>query len=393
MSLIRRHNKEIDVAIFGATGFTGRLVAEAFGAREASAVWAMAGRNPDKLRAVADEIGADGAPIIVADADEPSSLKALCERSKVVLTTVGPYQLYGDALLAACAETGTDYVDLCGEPAWMRAKIDQHEKRARDSGARIVFSCGFDSIPFDISVYLLQEEAKERFGAPCAEIKGRVRNMKGRFSGGTAASLKATMAAAMKDQGVIELLKNPFALTPGFQGPKQPSASRPAFDEKLGVWCAPFIMAPINTKNIHRSNMLLGHAYGEDFLYSEMVMTGPGDDGEAAAKAIASDDSLTREDAPKPGEGPSREERENGSYDVLFIGETASGERLTASVAGDMDPGYGSTSKMIAEAALCLTEERAEGPGGIFTPAPAFGRAIVDRLQKHAGLSFRVGED
>ncbi len=387
-------DKQFDIAVFGATGFTGRLVAE-YLARQYPAgsglAWAMVGRSKDKLEAVRDEIGAPGdTPLIVADAGDPASVKALVESARVVLTTVGPYQLYGNELVAACAEAGTDYVDLCGEPAWMRQMIDKHEAAAKASGARIVFSCGFDSIPSDLGVFLLQEEAKKKFGSSCTEVKGLVRSMKGTFSGGTAASLKATVAAAMKDPSVMEHLKNPFSLAPGFAGPKQPSGSKVVHDDALGVWLAPFVMAAINTKNVHRTNALLGHAYGEDFVYSEMVMTGPGESGEAAARQIASSNTMMSDDGPKPGEGPSKEEREAGSYDILFIGTTPKGETMKVAVTGDMDPGYGSTSKMISEAAICLIKDCAETPGGVWTTAPAMGHALIDRLRRHAGLTFEI---
>jgi len=386
--------KEFDVIVYGASGYTGRLVAEYLSrqyADDKDLNWAMAGRSADKLAAVRDEIGApQDTPLVVADASDPASVDAMVKRAKVILTTVGPYQLYGSDLVTACAKTGTDYVDLCGEPPWMREMIDAHGEAAKASGARIVFSCGFDSIPFDLGVLFLQEEAKKKFGKPCTEVKGLVRKMKGTFSGGTAASLKATMAAAFKDPKVIELLKSPFALAPGFDGPKQPSGSKPQFDEEMGMWLAPFVMAPINTKNVHRSNFLMGHAYGDDFRYSEMLIAGPGDQGEATAKAVAGDTSLMGDDAPKPGEGPTKEEREAGHYDVLFIGRTADGEEIRVGVAGDMDPGYGSTSKMIAEAALCLIRDRTDTQGGVWTTAPAMGSALIDRLMRNAGLTFAV---
>lgn len=384
--------KDFDLIVYGATGYTGRLVAEYLSkeyAGDASLKWAMAGRSEKKLAAVRDEIGArPSTPLVVADADNPQSLKAMVGRTKCVITTVGPYQLYGEPLVAACAEAGTDYVDLCGEPNWMRVMIDKYDVAAKKSGARIVLSCGFDSIPFDLGVWYTQEESKKEFGAPSVEIKGRVRAMKGTFSGGTAASLKATMAAAFKDPSIIELLKSSFALTPGFEGAKQPSASKPQFDEALGTWMAPFVMAPINTKNVHRSNFLMGHPYGTDFRYSEMMMTGPGDKGEQMAKAVASDNSLMGEDAPKPGEGPTREERETGFYDVLFIGETVRGEKIRTHCKGDKDPGYGSTSKMIAESAICLVRDATQTKGGILTPAAAMAAPLLKRLEAHAGLSF-----
>jgi len=281
-------------------------------------------------------------------------------------------------------------VDLCGEPAWMRQMIDAHQAAAQASGARIVFSCGFDSIPFDLGMLMLQDQMQQRFGVPAPRVRGRVRKMKGTFSGGTAASLKATMAAAATQPGVLDLLRNPFSLTPGFEGPRQPSGNKPQVDEVMGVWVAPFVMAAINTRNVHRSNFLLGHAWGSDLVYDEMLVTGPGDKGQAIAEAVAADKSLGGPGGPQPGEGPSRAEREAGFYDVLFIGTGAAGQTLQVSVKGDRDPGYGSTSKMIAESALCLLQDATATPGGIWTPASAMGQALIQRLQAHAGLTFAV---
>ena len=380
---------EFDVIVHGATGFTGRLVAEHLAAHHPDLRWAMSGRSADKLAAVRDEIGAAAnTPLIVADADDPASLRAMVLRTKAVLTTVGPYQLYGSDLVAACAEAGTDYLDLCGEPAWMRQMIDAHERKAQDSGARIVFSCGFDSIPFELGVWVVQQEAIRQFGGPVARVKGRVRAMRGTFSGGTAASLKATMAAAARDPQVLEHLKNPFALTPDFAGPKQPHGAAVAYDDDLGAWTAPFVMAAINTRNVHRSNWLMDQPYGADFVYDEMILTGPGEGGEAAALAVAAGNaSMGAEGGPKPGEGPSKEEREAGFYDLLFVGITEDGRQVRASVKGDKDPGYGSTSKMIAETALCLIGSP-EVAGGIWTPGAALRGKLVERLEEKAGLKF-----
>ena len=386
--------KNFDLVVHGATGFTGRLVVEYLLQRYPAGSglrWAMGGRSANKLAAVRDELGAPAdTPLVVTDSADPASLQALMAQTRLVLTTVGPYQLYGSALVAACAASGVDYVDLCGEPAWMRHMIDAHEATAKASGVRIVFSCGFDSIPFDLGVFMLQREMEARFGHPASRVRGRVRKMKGTFSGGTAASLKATMAAAATDPGVMELLRNPFSLTPGFEGPAQPWGNKPMVDEALGVWVAPFVMAAINTRNVHRSNFLLQHAYGEDFVYDEMLITGPGEKGEAIANAVANDKSLGSEGGPQPGEGPSREERDAGFYDVLFLGQDTEGNSLRGGVKGDRDPGYGSTSKMIAEAAVCLLQDAPETPGGIWTTAPAMGERLIARLQAHAGLSFSV---
>jgi short subunit dehydrogenase-like uncharacterized protein len=388
------NSREFDIIVYGATGYTGRLVAEHFvreyGNSDHGPKWAMAGRSEDKLTAVRQEIGAPSTtPMIVADADDPASLEAMCRRTRVVLTTVGPYQLYGNALVEACVKTGTDYADLCGEPAWMAEKIAQHHDAAKASGARICFSSGFDSIPFDLGVLMLQKEAVTRHGSPAPRVKGRVRTMKGTFSGGTAASLGATMKAAMKDAKVIGVLRDPFALTPGFEGPDQPSGMVPHYEEDTGKWAAPFVMAPINTKNVHRTNFLRGHPYGTDFRYDEMVLTSPGDAGKAAANAMVD---LMKNPfgakPPKPGEGPTKEERENGFYDVLFIGEWPDGKQIRYAVKGKFDPGYGSTSRMLGETGMALLQSKAEG--GVGTPGSFLAEELVERLREHAHLTFEA---
>ncbi|MXO48870.1 saccharopine dehydrogenase [Erythrobacter vulgaris] len=390
----QENSREFDIIVYGATGYTGRLVAEhlvrEYGNSDHGPKWAMAGRSEDKLTAVREEIGAPSTtPMIVADADDPTSLEAMCRRTRVVLTTVGPYQLYGNALVEACVKTGTDYADLCGEPAWMAEKIAQHHEAAKASGARICFSSGFDSIPFDLGVLMLQKEAVTRHGSPAPRVKGRVRTMKGTFSGGTAASLGATMKAAMKDAKVIGVLRDAFALTPGFEGPDQPSGMVPHYEEDTGKWAAPFVMAPINTKNVHRTNFLRGHPYGTDFRYDEMVLTSPGDAGKAAANAMVD---LMKNPfgakPPKPGEGPTKEERENGFYDVLFIGEWPDGKQIRYAVKGKFDPGYGSTSRMLGETGMALLQSKAEG--GVGTPGSFLAEELVERMREHAHLTFEA---
>jgi short subunit dehydrogenase-like uncharacterized protein len=385
--------REFGIIVYGATGYTGRLVCEYLNNQygvNGDVIWAMAGRSEEKLAAVRDEMGIPkDVPFVVSDASDYSSIEAMVKRTNVILTTVGPYQLYGSDVVKACAEAGTDYVDLCGEPAWMHEMIPAQQAAAKASGARIVFSCGFDSVPFDLGAYFLQQAAKEKLGGPVSRIKGRVRAMKGTFSGGTLASFKETMKAAAKNPELINVLMNPFSLTEDFNGPEQPSGMAPIFDEELNSWSAPFVMATINTKNIHRSNYLLGHEYGDDFVYDEMMLTGPGDQGEAMAKAVAEDKSMAN-DPMQPGEGPTKEERETGFYDVLFVGSNSAGERVMASVKGDKDPGYGSTCKMIAESAVCLLKNPEAASGGIWTPASAMGSLLIDRLQDNAGLTFAV---
>ncbi len=402
-----------DLFIYGATGFTGRLIAEYLLTTQGvggKLRWAMAGRNLDKLKQVRKAIGAGTRlPLLAADASNPRELARLVGSTKALITTVGPYQRHGEALVKACANAGTDYLDLCGEPVWMTRMIPQLERPARASGARIVFSCGFDSIPFDLGVVFLQHEAKRRFGAALPQVGGRVKSIKGGLSGGTAASALATFEEIADDPQLARTMANPFALTPGFRGPPQPDGESALYDELAASWTGPFMMATINTKNVHRTNALRGHPWGYDFRYDERLMTGGGARGRVQALMLAggsraqsallsfgpSRQLLQRFVLPQPGDGPMPEARAQGRYDLRFHGRSADGRHtLAASVKGDADPGYGSTSKMITEAALCLLND-VDGeatPGGVWTPGAAMGLALVRRLQERAGLRFAIEE-
>ena len=386
-------DREFDVVIFGASGYTGKLVAEyvhdQYG-EDQSIKYAIAGRNTEKLLEVKKDLNLnEDITILEVDSTDLDSLEKMTTSAKCILTTVGPYQLYGSKLVESCAKNGTDYVDLTGEPGWMYEMINAHKETAQKSGARLVFSCGFDSIPFDLGVYFVQNAAKEKFGKPAPHVRGRVKAMNGEFSGGTIASLGATMSTLKEKPELIKVLANPFSLTEGFEGPSQLDDSKPLLDEKMNMWLAPFVMAPINTKNIHRSNALLDHAYGKDFCYDEMMIAGEGDEGEQIAKAMSSGNPMGGDNVPQPGEGPSKESREQGNYDVLFFADLEEGS-IGARVTGDMDPGYGSTSKMIAESALCLVQDCSNLAGGIYTPAPSMGEKLIDRLIKKAGLTFDI---
>ena len=302
-------SSKFDIIVYGATGFTGQLVAEYLAAHykgDGNLKWAMAGRSREKLASVRDAIGAPAdTALIEADASDPASLKAMVAQAKSVVSSVGPYQLYGSELVAACVASGTDYLDLCGEPLWMRQMIETHEATAKSTGARIVFSCGFDSLPFELGVFCAQKEARKAFGAPANRVKGRVRAITLTVSGGTAASMRGLFAAAANDHSLVALLRSPFALTPGFEGPKQPPGNRPVFDQELDSWTAPFVMANINTRNVHRSNLLMGFSYGKDFVYDEMMLTGPGEQGEASARRITAANTSEKMNAsgPRPGRG------------------------------------------------------------------------------------------
>ena len=385
--------REFDIVLYGATGFTGRSVAERFLnlTRAGEPLrWAMAGRNMKKLEEVHRLIGASpGVPLIAADATSGSSLEAMALRARVVVTTMGPYQFYGTELIQACVRTGTDCIDLCGELGWMREIIDTHHDEARASGARIVFSGGVDSVPFDCGVQQLQKHHVERFGHPVQRVRGRVMAMKDEYSGSTVASLNATLEATAVKPGLRALLGDPFALTPGFRGIKQPDGETPYFDETVEAWVAPFVMAPINTKNIHRTNYLLGHPYGSDFQYDEMLVMGSGDTGKKAAQRLGGDRAYELGSQAKPGEGPDLASRHGCFCDIVFAGRTATGEVLRLVVTGDQDSGYGSTSRMLSQAALCLTEDD-QSAGGIWTPAALMGDALVDRLQTSAGVNFAL---
>ena len=383
--------KKYDFIVFGATGFTGKLVVEYLVERylgNPEIKWALAGRNLEKLKSVAKSKNVpDDICLFTADSNDKTSVENLVSKTRCILTVVGPYQLYGNNIIESCAKSGTDYVDLCGEPGWMHEKINELSDISKESGSRIVFSCGFDSIPFDLGVLFLQNEIIKRFNKPAPNIRGRVRAMNGEFSGGTAASLGATMSALKEKPELFAVLANPFALSNGFIGPDQPADNKPIYDEKLNSWVAPFFMAPINTKNIHRSNALMDHIYGEDFCYNEMWIQGTGDEGKAAADFISKSNPLSN--APQPGEGPSRESRENGNYDLLFCGDIDD-KSIHVSVTGDMDPGYGSTSKMITESAVCLVKECDDLKGGIYTSASSMGTKLIKRLEDNAGLTFKL---
>jgi short subunit dehydrogenase-like uncharacterized protein len=398
-----------DIVVWGATGFTGRLVVEYLARNHpqgGALRWAAAGRNEGKLQQVlADIAGPNHAiPLIVADSDNRSSLKSLAESTRVVLTTVGPYAKFGTPLVEACVNSGTHYCDLSGEPQWMRRMIDTYQLAAKTSGSRIVQSCGFDSIPSDFGVWFLQREAQRLYGKPCRRIRMLVRAMKGGPSGGTIASITQAMDEARADRNIARVLVDPYGLNPDGErsGPDKRDQTTVVYDEQARVWTAPFIMAGINTKVVRRSNALSGYAYGRDFQYSEAVMTGPGPTGWSKAAMMtaglgafmfANSHALSRSllVSPlmaKPGEGPSRAERENGYFRLIFVGTLPDGTVLRATVTGDRDPGYGSTSKMLSESAICLAVDSLPVGGGFWTPVSAMGEALYRRLTENAGISF-----
>jgi short subunit dehydrogenase-like uncharacterized protein len=401
-----------DLVVFGATSFVGQILCRHLLARHgvgAGLRWAAGGRSLDKLKALREALGAEASalPLLQADAADESALRALCAQARVVVSSVGPYALHGEPLLRLCAETGTDYCDLTGEVQWIRRMLDRYESVARRSGARIVHCCGFDSIPSDMGVWFLQREARARFGAPCTRVKMRVRTIRGGFSGGTVASLMNVVKEASRDPALRRELANPYALCPKGHPTKahQPQVKSAAFDSDFGAWTAPFVMAAINTRIVQRSNALSGLGYGKTFVYDEAVLTGRGLSGRLRAGAISaglggfllaaalppSRWALERFVVPKPGEGPSPQQQEQGRFDLRFHGSTARGQTLRARLTGDRDPGYGSTAKMLGEAAACLVSDvSGEVEGGFWTPSTLMGEALLARLTAHAGLTFEV---
>ncbi|REH39104.1 short subunit dehydrogenase-like uncharacterized protein [Paraperlucidibaca baekdonensis] len=399
-------SKSYDVIVFGATSFVGQILSRYLaGQPEGTLRWAMAARSQTKLDALRAELGVD-VPLLIADASDEASLKALCAQTKVIASTVGPYALYGEPLVRACVEAGTDYCDLTGEIQWASRMIKRYEAQAKASGARIVHCCGFDSIPSDLGVHFLQRQAEASLGEPCNSVKMRVYKMRGGASGGTVASLMNAVKEAAADPAVRREMADPYAICPddGAKRVRQPNVQGVQFDADFKRWVGPFVMATVNTRVVHRSHALQGHPWGEGFTYDEAMCTGVGAKGALAAGVMAAGiagvmvgsafsptRALLGKVLPAPGEGPSPEEQENGFYDLRFIGRTASGQSMTVKVVGDKDPGYGSTGKMLAQAAMCLAFDtpKADFAGGFWTPASLMGDRLQQRLSEHAGLSFQ----
>lgn len=399
--------RELDLVLFGATGFTGRLVAEYLAGRRPSLRWAIGGRSLEKLEQVraglaAIDPGAAALPLLQYDSLDAGAMAELARRTRVVCTTVGPYDRWGSALVAACADEGTAYCDLTGESHWVRAMIDAHQARAVETGARIVPSCGFDSTPSDLGVLVLGRHFVEA-GRRLSRARLRVTSMRGTASGGTVATA-LEMAERARDPAVRRVLGDPYALNPegDRQGPDRNEPFRPRRDPTTGHWLAPFLMAPANTRVVRRSNALLGYPWGRDFRYEEVADTGPGPRGLAlaailsaglagflGAAALSPSRRLLARALPSPGEGPDREARERGRFRMVIDGTAADGSTARVSVSADRDPGYGATAVMLGESALCLASDALPERSGFLTPATAMGDALVTRL-RGAGVRFEI---
>jgi len=401
-----------DIVIFGATSFVGQILVgymmQEYGANS-QLKWAIAGRSQEKLDEVKVKYNAQEIDLILANASNEAELTNMVKQTRVIVSTVGPYALYGEPLVKVCVETGTDYCDLTGEIQWYKRMVDRYEKSAQKTGARIVHCSGFDSIPSDLGVLFLQDKAKDVFGETCQKVKMRVANLKGGASGGTIASMVNIAKEAAKDSNLRKELKNPYSICPenhGFKS-RQDNVSTAEFDEEFDCWVGPFVMGVVNTRVVHRSNALLNNGYHSNFYYDEAMMMGKGRKGKSRARNMAwglnifmllaaikpSRWLLERFILLKPGQGPTEEEQLKGYFKMQFIGITESGKKIKTQVTGDRDPGYGSTAKMLAQAAVRLSEvNKSEKAGGFWTPASIYGEPLINKLVEHSGLSFEVLE-
>lgn len=404
-------NKEFDIVVFGATSFVGKILCNYLVNEyvEANLTWAMAARSESKLVALKKSLGpqAESIPLIIADSSDEVSLQSMCERTELIISTVGPYALYGEALIKLCCQSGTDYCDLTGEPQWIRRMIKLYQSDARKSGARIVNCCGFDSIPSDIGVKFLQDQAQLQFGCYCDQVKLRVKVLKGGASGGTIASGLNLYKEAAKDPELRKEMRDPYSLCPPDHDFKVRQHNVVMeYDKDFDAWAGPFIMASINTRVVLRSNALVDGYYDENFRYDEAMLTGAGKKGEKAAKRLSFGTRVatialalgpirwlaTRFFLPSPGEGPSPEQQLQGCYDLRLLGVTKQGEKIRVKVTGDRDPGYGSTAKMLAQAGISLRHDVDKGKvaGGFWTPATAFNEKLIARLISNAGMNFEL---
>ncbi|WP_201612994.1 saccharopine dehydrogenase family protein [Psychrobacter immobilis] len=406
------------VVLYGATSFVGQITAHYLteflsntkDKNGANVTWAIAGRDEEKLNELQSKL-ASKVDIIIANSDDAASLDKMTKQSQVIISTVGPYLKYGEPLIKSCVNNGTDYVDLTGEAIFIKDMMDKYQDTAKQSGARIVNSCGFDSIPSDLGVYFTQQKAEEKFGNACDVIHMRVKAAKGGLSGGTIASMATIFEEVSQDKSRRKQVANPYLLNDDKEAPnvRQANVSKPEYDDEHKRWLAPFVMASINTRIVHRSNQLLGYEYGRDFKYDEAMWMKDGVKGKLSSYAMSagllgfatammikpSRELLSKHVLPKSGSGPSKEEQENGYFDIRLFGKTANNDTINTKVTGDKDPGYGSTSRMLSQAALCLAQDISKNDvgGGFWTPASAMGDSLIERLEAHSGISFEVVED
>ena len=412
-------DRQFDIVVWGATGVAGGFVADYLTKQYSPETLSLAlgGRDPDKLASLAADLTTDNdewdeIPTVVGDATDPDSLGEIARSARVVVTTVGPYTKYGSPLVEACVEAGTDYCDLTGEVNWIRETVDRYHDEAVETGARIVHSCGFDSVPADIGTALVQSFARNEFDAPCEMIRIYVDDASGGVSGGTLASALETFEAAATDPVARETLRNPYSLAPpGERHGIDPGEQRWARNDELrSVWTAPSPMAAVNERIIRRSNALLDYPWGREFRCTEVIPTGPGPRGATIANGVAGGlklftgavsvgpirSALWRFVFPDPGEGPTSEEAKEGHFTVRILGRGTSRDgpfTVEAEFGAEWDPGYGATARMLGESAMCLLRDETDSPldGGVLTPASAIGTSLADRLRE-VGFTATVKE-
>ena len=403
------------IILYGATSFLGQITAhyltEFLSHSEdkdnASIKWAIAGRDETKLNELQSQLGSE-VDIMIADSTDETSLDKMTKQTRVIISTVGPYLKFGEPLIKSCTKNGTDYVDLTGEAIFIKDMMDKYQEAAKKSGARIVNSCGFDSIPSDLGVYFTQQQAEKQFNDHCNVIHMRVKAAKGGLSGGTIASMATIFEEVGKDKSRRKQVANPYLLNDDSNAPtvRQDNVGKPEYDNKHNRWLAPFVMASINTRIVHRSNQLSDYEYGRDFKYDEAMWMKDGVKGQLASYGMSaglvgfatamifkpSRELLSKHVLPKSGFGPSKSEQDNGYFDIRFFGSTANNELITTKVTGDKDPGYGSTSRMLSQAALCLAQDinKDDVGGGFWTPSTAMGDKLLTRLEDHAGITFEL---
>ena len=397
------NTKQLDLIIWGATGFTGQLVSEYINKKYSNTTlkWGVAGRNKEKASVIAERLNIAKNRIFIADCNDTESLIKLTSKTKVICTTVGPYAKYGSNLIEACIKTNTNYCDITGETQWIRKMIDKYHTRAKENKIKIINSCGFDSIPSDMGVFYSQKKLFEKTGKYASKINMRVAGAKGEISGGTYNSLSNVLEEARLDKEVRKTLTNPYGLNPKDKqkGPDKEDLQSVIFDKVSNSWIAPFVMAGINTKIVRRSHALIDFKYGSDFSYDEATLSGKGVLGQvkgylslipiflATRKKGSFIKNIVDYILPKSGEGPSESTRISGYYNLRFY-LTQQNKIYLSKVIGDMDPGYGSTSKMLAESAVCLALDKTPETYGILTPSVALGDPLLKRLQENAGLTF-----
>lgn len=404
--------REFDLILYGATGFTGRLVARHLYSRYGSdgdLRWALAGRDAGKLEELRKELQGRSRKtklsLVAADSGDSDAVFEMTGRTKVVCSTVGPYARYGNLLVEACSQQGTDYCDLTGEVQWIARMIQRHQSDAETSGARIVHSCGFDSVPSDLGNLFVQTAMQETFGTAATRVRCRLGKASGGASGGTVASLLGVLEEASNSPELRRQLRNKYLLYPQGEppGPEVKDQYTPRYDSKFSQWTCPFVMATINERVVRRSNAVMGFPWGREFDYDEAQLC----DNRAQAVAFTAGlgtvaaisgtrlgRSLMKPILPKPGTGPDLQTREAGFFNLHIHAEHPqdSSKDLRALVHGDRDPGYGATSKMLGEAAASLVFDEPQTKGGVWTPASALGFSLLDRLEEHAGVSFTLDE-